>query len=178
MEKVLIIVDVQNDFCRGGSLAVPDGDAVVPYINKIQSEFDYVVVTQDWHPENHISFKEWPVHCVMNTHGAALHPNLKTDGVAKFIKKGCDLGVDSYSAFFDNEQNKSTGLSEYLQSLKKDLSIFICGLATDYCVKFSAIDSIKLGYNTTIILDACRGITEESTNQAIEEMKTLGIQFT
>lgn len=195
--KALILVDIQNDFVPGGALAVPDGDAIVPICNRLQRSFDLVVATQDWHPANHGSFaanhpgrKEgdvieldglkqvlWPVHCVQDTPGAAFVPTLDTARVARVFRKGTDPRIDSYSGFFDNGHRKATGLEDYLRG-KGVGDVYVAGLATDYCVKFTALDARELGFNTYLIEDACRGIDLKGGNvaAAIEEMKRNGVK--
>lgn len=174
--KALILVDVQNDFCAGGALAVQNSDAIVPVINSILPAFDVVVATQDWHPQNHGSFAVnqnaqigqvvtlnglpqilWPLHCVQNTQGAAFHPGLDISGLDGIFQKGTDPNVDSYSGFFDNGRLHATGLGEFLKSNGIG-QVFICGLATDYCVKWTALDAISLGFDTFVIADATRGV--------------------
>ena len=175
--KALIIVDVQNDFCPGGALPVPEGDRVVEVINRIQPGFDLVVATQDWHPADHGSFAAnhpgrrpgeqielaglpqilWPVHCVQGTPGAELHAGLDRSRIARVFHKGTDPNVDSYSGFFDNGRRTSTGLGEYLKG-QGVTEVYVCGLATDYCVKFTALDAVGLGFKTYLIEDACRGV--------------------
>lgn len=175
--KALIIVDVQNDFCEGGALAVQSGSLVVPVINAMLPGFDVVVATQDWHPGNHGSFAAnhagarvgdmgvlgslpqmmWPVHCVQNTRGAEFHPGLDVSGLDATIQKGTDPLVDAYSGFFDNGRLHATGLAQFLQS-RGIGQVFICGLATDYCVKWTALDAISLGFETYVISDATRGV--------------------
>lgn len=174
--KALVIVDVQNDFFPGGSLEVKNADVIVPVINKIQQKFDLILATKDWHPENHVSFAVnhgkkpgeiikfngqdqilWPVHCVQNTKGADFVPGLNTSKIKKVFYKGMDKKIDSYSGFFDNEHKKSTGLGDYLNK-KNVKDVYIVGVATDYCVKFTALDSISLGFNTFVILDATKGV--------------------
>ena len=176
-DDVLLIIDVQNDFCPGGALAVADGDAVVPVINRLAQRFDHVVLTQDWHPPGHSSFATshagsapfetiampygqqtlWPDHCVQSTAGAAFHPQLMTDKAELVIRKGFRAAIDSYSAFFENDRTTPTGLSGYLRErgLKR---IFMVGLATDYCVNFSALDARRLGFDTVVVGSACRAI--------------------
>jgi nicotinamidase/pyrazinamidase len=188
----LILVDIQNDFLPGGALAVPDGDAVIPAANKLQSAFPLVVATQDWHPANHGSFAAnhpgrkvyeqtdlnglpqtlWPVHCVQNTNGAELAASLNRDRIAKVFQKGTDPGIDSYSGFFDNGHRKSTGLGEWLKA-QGVTEVFVCGLATDYCVKFTALDAAQMGFKTYLIEDASRGVNlqPDDVKKAIEEMK-------
>ncbi len=175
--RALIVVDVQNDFCAGGALAVAGGELVVPVINAILPAFDVVVATQDWHPQNHGSFAVnqpntrigdsvilnglpqilWPLHCVQNTGGAAFHPDFDTSGLDGVFQKGTDPNVDSYSGFFENGRLHATGLGEFLQS-RGIGQVFVCGLATDYCVKWTALDALSLGFDTFVIADATRGV--------------------
>ena len=195
--KCLILVDIQNDFLPGGALAVPDGDQVIPVVNSLQSRFSLIVATQDWHPANHGSFAAshtgkkpfeqidlnglpqtlWPVHCVQNTAGAALAPGLTQDRIAKIFQKGTDSGIDSYSGFFDNGHRKSTGLGEWLKEQNVS-EVFVCGLATDYCVKFTALDARKLGLDVTLIEDGCRGVELKAGDvaRAVDEMRGAGVQ--
>lgn len=196
-KRALIIVDVQQDFCPGGALAVKDGDEVVPVINGISNRFDLVTATQDWHPEGHISFasthdKEagtvidtggikqmlWPDHCVRGGKNSGFHPDLNLAPVNLIIRKGTTAGLDSYSAFFENDNTTPTGLSFYLKGLGVT-EVYLCGLATDYCVYFSALDAKNQGFETYIILDACRGvdIPEGNINRATRDMKTKGIHL-
>jgi len=194
--KALILVDIQNDFLPGGALAVPEGDAVIAIANRLQSAFPLVAATQDWHPANHGSFAAnhparkvfeqihlnglpqtlWPVHCVQGTKGAELAPGLQRERIAKIFPKGTDAGFDSYSGFFDNGHRKSTGLGEWLKA-KGVTEVFVCGLATDYCVKFTALDAVKMGFKTHLIEDAARGVNLQpgDVKHAIEEMKRAGI---
>jgi nicotinamidase/pyrazinamidase len=173
----LLVVDIQNDFLPGGALAVTGGNQVIPILNSLVECFDLVLATQDWHPANHGSFAAnhpnrqpgdvielngieqvlWPVHCVQRSPGAEFSTQLRTEYFAKIFRKGIDPGIDSYSGFFDNARKRSTGLAEYLRERRLD-ELFICGLATDYCVKFSALDSIDCGIRTHVIEDACRGV--------------------
>ena len=194
--NALVIVDVQNDFCPGGALPVPEGDRVVEVINRLQPRFDLVVATQDWHPADHGSFAAnhpgrrpgehvelagllqvlWPVHCVQNTPGAEFHPGLEPPGIARVFRKGADPSVDSYSGFFDNGHRVSTGLGEYLKG--RDVTeVYVCGLATDYCVKATALDALGLGFKTYLVEDACRGVElcEGDVRRAIDEMRTQGV---
>jgi nicotinamidase/pyrazinamidase len=163
--KALILVDIQNDFLPGGALAVADGDKIIPVLNRIQREFSLVVATQDWHPGNHGSFAMnhpgknvfeqidlnglpqtlWPAHCVQNTKGAELAGALERERIAKIFPKGTDAAIDSYSGFFDNGHRKSTGLGEWLKG-RGASEIYVCGLATDYCVKFTALDAVAAGF--------------------------------
>lgn len=192
----LLVIDVQNDFCPGGSLAVRDGDQVVPVINHFTSKFSRVVATQDWHPDDHVSFAKnhpkknvydrvevnglsqvlWPIHCVQGTIGADFHPALKTEDFDVILRKGTNPSVDSYSAFMDNDKKLMTGLEGYLRSLGIS-KVFICGLATDYCVFFSAMDAVSLGFSTHVIIDACRGVDVPENNIAnrIKMMKENGV---
>jgi nicotinamidase/pyrazinamidase len=172
----LILIDIQNDFCPGGSLAVKDGDRVVPVVNELQKHFDLVVATKDWHPPGHSSFVTlWPPHCVQNTAGAEFHPALDTSRVAHVFLKGTDPAVDSYSGFFDNEHKLSTGLGDYLRA-QGVAGVYVCGLATDYCVKFTALDALRLGFETTVVADACRGVDVNAgdSQRALEELRSAG----
>ena len=194
--KALILVDIQNDFLPGGALAVPDGDAVIPVANQLQAVFPLVVATQDWHPANHGSFAVshpgkqvfqqielnglmqtlWPVHCVQNTQGAELAAALNRERIAKVFPKGTDAGIDSYSGLFDNGHRKSTGLGEWLKA-QGVTEVFVCGLATDYCVKFTALDAAQMGFKTHLIEDASRGVNlrPDDVKHAVEEMKRAGV---
>ncbi len=197
MKKALILVDLQNDFIEDGALEVPNGGEVVEVANSIQSKFDMVVATQDWHPINHSSFAVnhpgqipgdtimlnnlsqilWPVHCVQNTQGAAFIPSLKTELINKIFYKGTDVQIDSYSGFFDNGHQKATGLGDYLKE-KKVTDVYILGLATDYCVKFTAMDAQNLGFNTYLIEDGCRGVELNPGDIAasLKKMVAIGIK--
>src|SRR5689334_3965267 len=194
--KCLILVDLQNDFVPGGALPVPDGDKIIPVINQLQPKFSLIVATQDWHPANHGSFAAnhpgkkpfeqidlnglpqtlWPIHCVQNTAGAALAPALNHERIARIFQKGTDPGIDSYSGFFDNGHRKSTGLGEWLKE-KGVTEVFVCGLATDYCVKFTALDAVQAGFKTNLIEDACRGVNLrlDDVRDSTEEMNRAGI---
>ena len=194
----LIIVDVQNDFCPGGALAVAGGDLVVPVINSILPRFDVVVATQDWHPRDHASFAAnhpgtqvgqvvelaglaqvmWPVHCVQNTPGAQIRADLDTSGLDGLFQKGTDPLVDSYSGFFDNGRLHATGLGDYLKG-RGVTHVFVCGLATDYCVKWTALDALSLGFATTVISDACRGVELQGGDcaRALAEVQAAGGQI-
>ncbi len=178
--NALILVDIQNDFCPGGSLAVREGDQIVPLVNELQKHFALVVATKDWHPAGHSSFETlWPPHCVQETAGAEFVAELDTSRIARVFLKGTDSGVDSYSGFFDNEHKRATGLGDYLKE-RGVTDVTIVGLATDYCVKFTALDAISLGFKTTVVADACRGVevNEGDTARAIEEMAAAGVQIT
>lgn len=175
--RALILVDIQNDFCPGGALQVPDGDEVVPIANRLMASFPLVVATQDFHPPSHRSFAVnhpgkntyevidleglpqvlWPAHCVAGSEGADFHPALDRPGIHAVFRKGTDASIDSYSGFFDNGHRKSTGLGDYLRDKKVD-EVFVMGLATDYCVKATALDAVQLGLRTTVIEDGCRGV--------------------
>jgi len=194
--KTLILVDIQNDFLPGGALAVPDGDAIIPVVNQLQAVFPLVVATQDWHPAGHGSFAAhhpgravfqqidlnglpqtlWPVHCVQGTPGAELAPGLRRDRITKIFPKGTDAGIDSYSGLFDNGHRKSTGLGERLKS-NGAAEIYVCGLATDYCVKFTALDAAQMGFRTYFIEDASRGVNLRPADvaDAIAAMNRAGI---
>ncbi len=177
--SALVIVDVQNDFCPGGSLAVKDGDRVVPVINELQKRFELVVATKDWHPAGHSSFVSlWPPHCVQETAGAEFVAGLDTNRIARVFLKGTDPGVDSYSGFFDNEHRRATGLGDYLKE-RGVTDVTVAGLATDYCVKFTALDSVMLGFKTSVVADACRGVevNEGDTERALEEMRAAGVKI-
>lgn len=196
--KALIITDVQNDFVPGGTLAVRGGDEVVPVINRLQQLFEIVVATQDWHPPDHGSFAGnhpgkkpgeiiqlggltqilWPAHCVQNTPGAAFLSTLDTERISKVFQKGTDPEIDSYSGFFDNGHKKETGLGAHLKARSVD-EVYIVGLTTDYCVKFTAIDAVTLGFRTHVIADACRGVNLNpgDVTRALEEMKLAGVMI-
>jgi nicotinamidase/pyrazinamidase len=177
--SALILVDIQNDFCPGGSLAVKDGDAVVPVANELQKHFELIVATKDWHPPGHTSFVSlWPPHCVQETAGAEFVAGLDTSRIARVFLKGTDLEIDSYSGFFDNEHRRATGLGDYLKE-RGVTGVVIAGLATDYCVKFTALDSVMLGFRTSVVVDACRGVevNEGDTERAIEEMRAAGVKI-
>jgi nicotinamidase/pyrazinamidase len=196
--KALILVDIQNDFLPGGALAVPKGDEVIPVANRIAPRFDLVVATQDWHPRDHGSFASnhpgkragdvidlnglrqvlWPDHCVQNTPGAEFGPALDLSRVAKVFRKGTDPAIDSYSGFFDNGHRKSTGLGEYLREKKVD-EVFVMGLATDYCVNWTALDAVeRFGLKTTLVADGSRGIDLRpgDVEAAVKGMRNVGVR--
>jgi len=197
MKEALILVDIQNDFCPGGSLAVDDGDKIVQVVNQLQKKFDLVVATQDWHPADHVSFAAnhenknpgefialgesqqilWPVHCAQGSKGAEFVSTLDTEKVNRVFQKGTDKMVDSYSGFFDNDHNSSTGLGDYLKE-KGVEEVYVTGLATDYCVKFTALDAVNLGFKTNLVLDACRGVNLSAgdVEKAVEELKAAGVK--
>jgi nicotinamidase/pyrazinamidase len=194
-QAALIVIDVQNDFCPGGALAVADGDAIVPLINDLAKAFSTVVITQDWHPANHISFAAqhpgtnpfdtitlpygpqtlWPTHCVMGSPGAALHPALDIPHASLIIRKGANPAIDSYSAFMEADRETRTGLDGYLKS-RGITHVYLCGLATDYCVAWSAEDAIHFGLQTTIIEPACRAINlNNSLETAWQRLTAKGV---
>ena len=194
MTKALIVIDVQNDFCPGGGLGVPDGDAIVPGINGLMPDFDAVILTQDWHPAGHSSFASehpgqepygivempygpqvlWPDHCVQGSHGAAFHDGLRVDGDL-IVRKGFRREIDSYSAFFENDQATPTGLEGYLRNRSID-DLTLVGLATDFCVHFSAVDAAKLGFAVTVRTDLCRAIDlDGSLAAATQSMRSVGV---
>ena len=187
-DAAIVVIDVQNDFCPGGALEVPDGDAVVPVINRIAPRFSACIVAQDWHPPGHRSFASshdgkapfetatlpygeqvlWPDHCVQGTYGAAFHRDLVTDGADLVLRKGFRPSIDSYSAFYENDRSTSTGLAGYLRS--RGISrLFFTGLATDFCVAWSAIDGVREGFEVAVIEDGCRGIDLEGSMDAAWE---------
>lgn len=175
--NALILVDIQNDFCPGGALAVTDGDQIVPTVNKLQRLFPLVVATKDWHTMDHSSFAIWPPHCVQESPGAEFVEGLNTKRIARVFLKGADQAIDSYSGFFDNEHLRATGLGDYLKE-KGVTEVTIAGLATDYCVKFTALDAVQLGFKTSVVIDACRGVevSPGDTARAVEEMKNAGVR--
>jgi nicotinamidase/pyrazinamidase len=172
--KALLIVDVQNDFCPGGSLAVPEGEKVVPVINSLLNRFEVIVASKDWHPEKSKHFAKWPVHCVQNTYGAAFYPQLDDETIQEVFLKGTEGEDDGYSAFEATNKN----LEGYLRSHNVE-DLYVCGLATDYCVLASALDAKKRGFNVLVVEDAVKGVdvTKGDEERAIEEMKHKGIVF-
>ena len=195
MDEALIVIDVQNDFCPGGALAVTEGDRIVPGLNALMAEFGCVVLTQDWHPADHTSFADnhpgaapfsltqmdygpqvlWPRHCVQGSAGAAFHPDLKTDPAQLVIRKGFRPGIDSYSAFFENDRQTATGLEGYLRNrgIKR---LVLAGLATDYCVAYSALDAVRLGFAVTVRMDLSRAIDlNGSLADAVAQMRAAGV---
>ena len=194
-DAALVVVDVQNDFCPGGALEVPDGDAVVPAINRIAPRFAARILTQDWHPPGHRSFASshpgrapfetvelaygeqvlWPDHCVQGTAGAAFHPDLATHGADLVLRKGFRPEIDSYSAFYENDRRTPTGLAGYLRGRGVSRLVFV-GLATDFCVAWSAIDGAREGFEVAVVEDACRAIDlDGSLAAAWEEMAAAGV---
>jgi len=194
-DHALIVIDVQNDFCPGGALAVAEGDAVVAPINALMDDFAITILTQDWHPADHSSFAAnhpgaapfsltdmpygpqvlWPTHCVQGTQGAAFHPALRTDPADLMIRKGFRAAIDSYSAFHENDRTTPTGLDGYLRA-RGVTQLTLAGLATDFCVAYSALDAAQLGYRVTVRLDACRAIDlDGSLAAALEQMRAAGV---
>jgi len=195
----LILVDVQNDFCAGGALAVPDGDAVVAVANALLPRFSLVVATRDYHPPTHLSFASnhsgksiyemidldglpqvlWPAHCVEGTSGADFHPALEASRITRVFPKGTDARIDSYSGFFDNGQRKATGLGDYLHK-EGVRDVYVMGLATDYCVKWTALDAVRLGFQVHLVEDGCRrvGLNVGDVPRAIEDMRAAGVRVT
>ncbi len=191
----LLLVDIQNDFMPGGALAVKNGDEILPVVNKLlRLPFDKIVATRDWHPEDHGSFASthqlpegslieldgvpqilWPKHCVQNTHGAEFHKGFDSAKLDAVFEKGVDPVIDSYSTFFDNERRRSTGLEDYLKQ-NKIHTLYVLGLATDYCVKYSCLDACHLNFNVYVVVDGCRGIDLLAGDSivAFEEMKQAG----
>jgi len=195
-DDLLLIIDVQNDFCPGGALAVADGDAVIPVINRLAERFDHIALTQDWHPAGHSSFATshpgfapfqtidmpygaqtlWPDHCIQGTSGAAFHPQLQTESAELVIRKGFRQSIDSYSAFFENDRRTPTGLAGYLRDRGLQ-RIFLVGLATDFCVHYSAMDARLLSFDTVLIEAGCRAIDlDGSLDEARQAMAAAGVQ--
>ncbi len=174
MKRALMVIDVQNDFCPGGALPVPEGDRVVPVINALMDRFDVVVATRDWHPPQTVHFEKWPVHCVRDTHGAAFHPDLQVEKVDRIVSKGTGNRDDGYSAFETDELD----LAGWLREQGVD-EVYVAGLATEYCVKASALDAARHGFSTFVITDAVRGIDVQpgDIRKAIEEMEAAGIRM-
>lgn len=174
MKKALLIVDVQNDFCPGGALGVEDGDKVVPVINSIIDQFDVVISSQDWHPEDSIHFEKWPPHCIANTHGADFHPDLKTEKINLKLLKGTENKDDGYSAF----EATNASLPDYLRK-NHIINLYVCGLTTDYCVKASVLDAIKEGFHTYLITDAVKPVNAQpgDDKKALQEMFQAGCIF-
>jgi nicotinamidase/pyrazinamidase len=195
-DQALILVDIQNDFIPGGALAVKDGDRVVPVANAMQKKFGLVVATQDWHPADHGSFASnrggtvgelselgglpqvlWPDHCVQGTPGAEFHVDLDLSRITRVFRKGTDPAIDSYSGFFDNGHRKSTGLGEWLRE-QGVRDVFVMGLATDYCVRYTALDAKQFGFETYFIEDGSRGVELKAGDvaAAVEEMRSKGVK--
>lgn len=194
--KALILIDIQNDFLPGGALAVPDGDKIIPFANKIMTTYDLILATQDWHPAEHKSFASqhegkkvgdviildglkqilWPDHCIQNSLGAEIAHSLNKERIERVFQKGTDIMTDSYSGFYDNAWRKTTGLNDYLRE-KQINDITVMGLATDYCVKFTTLEAVKLGFKTTLLLKGCRGVELKpgDCKKAIEDMRRAGV---
>ena len=193
--KTLLLIDIQNDFLPGGALPVPEGDLIVPVVNRLMPQFDLVVATLDWHPAEHGSFAAnhpgrtvydsidldglpqtlWPVHCVQNTAGAEFAPGLETGGIAHVFPKGMDPRIDSYSGFHDNGHRASTGLADWLRD-RGATELWVAGLATDYCVKFTVLDALKEGFRVHVLTQACRGVdlAPGDCDRALAEMQAAG----
>ncbi|MCF6320241.1 MAG: bifunctional nicotinamidase/pyrazinamidase [Rhizobiaceae bacterium] len=193
----LLMIDIQNDFCPGGALAVNEGDKIVELVNGMQKDYPVLVLTQDWHPADHSSFAAnhdgaepfsmvempygdqvlWPTHCVQGSEGAQFHRDLQTNNAHMIIRKGFRPQIDSYSAFFENDQQTPTGLAGYLRERGVE-SVVLTGLATDFCVNYSALDAIKCGFNASLILEACRAIDMDgSLDAAMDAMKNAGVEI-
>ncbi len=194
--RAFLVIDVQNDFCPGGALAVPGGDEVVPRINELAGRFEHVLLTQDWHPPGHLSFASshagkapfetvelaygsqilWPDHCVQGTPGAAFHPELRLDRAELVLRKGFRRAIDSYSAFFENDHRTPTGLAGYLRERGVE-TLYLAGLATDFCVQYSALDGRAVGFEVYVVEDAVRGIdTQGSLEEAWRQMDAAGVR--
>lgn len=194
-QSVLIVVDVQNGFTPGGNLAVENADEIIPKINQLAQKFEHIVLTQDWHPDQHISFADnhpnknpfetieldygrqvlWPKHCVQGTHDAEFHPHLNIPTAQLIIRKGCHQNIDSYSAFMEADRKTPTGLNGYLREHQIN-TVFIVGIATDFCVAWTAIDAAELGFDTYVIEDACKAIDlNGSLQQAWQDMLQKGV---
>ena len=197
MSKTLLVIDVQNDFCPGGALAVSEGDQIIPAINGLMVGYDRVILTQDWHPKGHSSFASshnskapldivempygpqvlWPDHCMQGTFGAQLHADINQDAAALILRKGSNPLIDSYSAFFENDHVTATGLHGYLQNCGVS-ALDMVGLATDFCVNYSAVDAAKLGYSVRVLLGACRGIDVNGSLAAAQrDMRDAGVRL-
>ncbi len=196
--KALLLIDIQNDFLPGGALAVANGSVVVSVANRLMHEYDLIVATQDWHPEDHGSFASqhpghdvgevvvldgldqilWPDHCVQGTSGAKFAPKLNTGVIDHVIQKGTDRDIDSYSGFFDNARRKATGMESYLRKQDVD-EVHVMGLATDYCVKFTVLDAVELGFRTFLLTEGIRGVelSEGDCERAIAEMESAGAKI-
>jgi len=196
--KALLLVDIQKDFCPGGALPVPEGDRVVAVANELQRHVDLVVATRDWHPADHCSFAAnhpgravgdvveveglsqflWPVHCVRDSDGAEFAPGLAVDGVDHVVDKGTSSAIDSFSGFYDNGHRESTGLADYLRE-HGVTEVLICGLATDYCVKFTALDAVAEGFATTVVVDGCRGVNVRpgDVDRALADVEAAGCRL-
>ncbi|KAA2315588.1 bifunctional nicotinamidase/pyrazinamidase [Pseudooceanicola sediminis] len=195
MGNALIVIDIQKDFCPGGALAVAEGDLIVPQVNALMTEFDAVILTQDWHPAGHSSFASshdgaaemsvidmpygpqvlWPDHCIQGSDGASFHPDLAVDRADLIIRKGFNPAIDSYSAFFENDHTTPTGLEGYLKS-RGITQLTMVGLALDFCVNYSAVDAAQLGFDVTVRPDLCRAIDfDGSRDRALAAMADVGV---
>lgn len=196
--EALILVDIQNDFLPGGALAVPEGDTVIPVVNRLQSGFDIVVASQDWHPADHLSFASqhealapfdvtevdgltqilWPDHCIQGSHGAEFSPDLNMDCVDAVFRKGADRRIDSYSAFHDNGHRKATGLADWLRA-RDVTAVTLAGLAADVCVYFTAMDAVAEGFATRLVSDGTRGVDLQpgDVDSAFERMRAAGVEI-
>ena len=198
MATAFLMIDIQNDFCPGGALAVAGGDEIVGRVNALQTSFDVRVLTQDWHPADHASFADmheggepfsvvdfpygpqvlWPRHCVQGSEGAAFHPGLETNGADMIIRKGFRSAIDSYSAFFENDKVTPTGLAGYLRERGVE-HVVLAGLATDFCVYYSAVDAVAQGFKATLLTDCCRAIDlDGSLDAAMADMHDKGVRVT
>ncbi len=196
-DTALVMIDIQNDFCPGGALAVAEGDQIIDRVNRLQKDYSVRVLTQDWHPAEHASFADnqpgaepfsmidmpygpqvvWPSHCVQGTEGAAFHPALETDRADMIIRKGFRAAIDSYSAFFENDHKTPTGLEGYLRE-RRVHELVMVGLATDFCVRYSAVDAAKLGFGVTVLEGACRAIDlDGSLAEARHDMLDHGVKL-
>jgi len=192
----LILVDIQNDFLPGGALAIPSGDSVIPVANRLARQFDLVAATEDWHPLDHVSFAAnhpgravfdtievagrpqtlWPVHCVQNTGGACFGPGLDTTRITRVFPKGTDPGIDAYSGFFDNARRRPTGLTAWLRE-RGVTGVVVCGLATDYCVRATALDAVAEGFAVRLVEEGCRGVDVAGGDvaRALDDMRRAGV---
>jgi nicotinamidase/pyrazinamidase len=196
-DKALIVIDVQNDFCPGGALAVGNGDEIVPLVNHLIASHDHVVLTQDWHPRGHSSFASqhegkspfetievaygpqtlWPDHCVQGSNGAEFHPDMEWTKAELVVRKGFRQAIDSYSAFFENDHETPTGLAGYLKE-RGIAELVLCGLATDFCVGFSALDAVNCGFKTSVVMQACRAIDFDGSLDAMTgRMRDAGVHL-
>ncbi len=197
MTEALIVIDVQNDFCPGGALAVNDGHLIVPLVNTMMSDADLVIFSQDWHPSDHSSFSAnhvgknafeqidmhygpqtlWPTHCVQGSRGAEFHADINLNAADVIIRKGMNKDIDSYSAFYENDQTTPTGLTGLLKE-RNVSSVKLVGLALDFCVAFSALDAVKHGFDVSVVMDACKAIDNQgSLDSAITRMRNAGVQL-
>lgn len=194
--RTLIIIDLQNDFLPGGSLAVAGADKIIKHINQLQGDFDLIVATQDWHPAQHKSFASnnpntqpfaeisldgykqtaWPDHCIQGTHGAEFHKDLNTEKIAAIFRKGMDINVDSYSAFFDNNHRHNTGLAGYLRE-KEAKELFFCGLCTDICVYYSILDAVQEGFKCSLLEKASKALDEKSMSSIRTHLEKIGVKI-